>query len=144
MVPRCVDVSCDRPLGDRPLGDRPPHLPRRADQGHLMLWRVVVPGVLEEGFSQDGHFTGTNSAQPLFLGSSPALEGHVPRCRWQSRNIGVGPLVGTNEWTCLLKVDAVPSFGLWLHAPATIFPQEAPWGSVDPFILWSLKRGIPR
>ena len=139
MVPRCVDVSCDRPLGDCP-----PHLPRRADQGHLMLWRVAVPGVLEEGFSQDGHFTGTNSAQPLFLGSSPALEGHVPRCRWQSRNIGVGPLVGTNEWTCLLKVDAVPSFGHWLHAPATIFPPEAPRGSVDPFILWSLKRGIPR
>ena len=139
MVPRCMDVSCDRPLGDRP-----PHPPRRADQGHLMLWRGAVPGVLEEGFSQDGHFTGTNSAQPLFLGSSPALEAHVPRCRWQSRNVGVSPLVGTNKWTRLLKVGAVTPFGLWLHAAAAIFPQEAPQGPVDPSILWSLKIGIPR
>ena len=132
MVPRCMDVSCDRPLGDCP-----PHLPRRADQGHLLWWRAAVPGVLEEGFSQDSHFTGANSAQPIFLGSSPAPEARVPRCRWQSRDIGVSPLVGTDK----LMLSHLSASAL--HAPATIFPQEAPQGSMDPSIMWSL-RGIPR
>ena len=88
------DVSCGRHLGDRP-----PHLPGRADQGLLLWGRAVVPGVLGERFSRDSHFTETNSAQPLFLPSSPAPAGCVPSCRWQSTDIGVSPLVGTSEWT---------------------------------------------